>query len=389
MNEKKIVVARVFEDYDGGTPSRFGVFRRLDPNQFETICVFLEKLSDEPNELEEAGYNVFYISDSEVRGLFSGIRAVRKLAAILKENRVDIIHCHKHKPTVIGTLAARLAGVPVVIAQVHGIARTRNWRRKLINMFILKRVAKIIAVGQAVRDDIIATNPCVDPSKVFSEGNSIEYDYYSKPNGSAAAAKAAIGLSPSVFAFGTIGRLVPAKGQRFLIEAFAAVHRAVPNAVLVVTGDGPLKSELTAQAASFGLADSVIFLGKRGDIPQILKALDAFVLSSIGSEGIPRAMLEAMASGIPCIGTNLSGIPEIIPDENFGIKVDPGSAAQLTDAMNRVAGLSADGRQKLVDAGRDRIRKFFSHELLAHKIGLLYSQLHQAAETNPAALKKG
>ncbi|OHB58046.1 MAG: hypothetical protein A2Y07_00765 [Planctomycetes bacterium GWF2_50_10] len=385
MNEKKILIARIFEDFDGGTPSRFGVFKRLDPDRFETICVFLEKLSDEPNELEEAGYNVFYISDSEVRGVFAGIRAVCKLASILKENRVDIIHCHKHKPTVIGTLAAMLADVPVVISQVHGISRTRNWRRKLINMVILKRVAKMIAVGQAVRDDIIATNPCVDPSKVFSEGNSIEYDYYSKPNGSAADAKAAIGLSPSVFAFGTVGRLVPTKGQKFLIEAFATVKKNVPNAVLVIAGDGPLKSALATQAASLYLADSVIFLGKRGDISQVLKAFDAFVMSSI-SEGIPRAMLEAMASGIPCIGTNGSGIPEIIPDDNFGLKVEPANAAQLAHAMIRIAHLSLEQRQKLVNVGRDRIKNCFSHELVAQKLSQLYSQLHQSPNAVP---KKG
>ena len=377
MRDGKIVVARLFDQFDGRTPSRAGVITRLDRRKFETICIFLEKLADSPNYFEDAEYTTYYLADGKVKGLVASLRAVRCLAEILKSTHADILQCHRHKAAVIGTFAAALAKTPAVIAQVHGLGRTRNWRRKMINRLIFRRVAKIITVGQAVRDDVIRTNAGVSPDKVWSEGNSIEYDRFAGVSISKQEANERLQLSADSIVFGTVGRMAKNKGQAYLMRAFAIVKKALPSAQLIFAGDGELRGELEAQARRMDCGESIRFLGYRRDIPQVLRAMDVFVLSSVGSEGIPRAMLEAMAAGIPCVGTDISGIPEILDNGKFGFVVPPWQEDALAEAMIKCARTGEYDRQKNVTAAQERVRCCYTHEIVAGKLEKVYAEVYE------------
>lgn len=374
MKKRKITIARIWPKYKGTYESRAGVIMGLDPGRYRTIFVYLSKNSEKSNFFEEKGYKTFYLSNRQSLRAFNFLVAW-KLANILKSEKVDIIHSHKHRSAVYGTVAAMMAGTPAIIAHVHGLNRTRNLGRKLTNFFLMKRVNKILTVGKAVRDDVLACNPSVPPEKVYSLGNSIDYTRLLRTTITKENAKNLLGLPGGSIVFGTIGRLRPSKGQSYLIDAFSEVKHELPSAQLVIAGDGCFKSELEKQAAKSNESDSVHFLGRRDDIPQILKALDVFVLPSIGSEGLPRALLEAMASGVPCVGTDISGIPEILDGGEFGFLVPPRDSKALAQAMLKAAKMSAQERAGLVERCKQRVIDHYSYEVVIKRLEKIYDEL--------------
>lgn len=370
MKKNKIAIARLLLSYDGGFPSRAGVIMGLNPERFRTLFIHLTKCSEEENFFEKKGYKVFYLYGNKVLNAFR-LSILRKLVKILKEQKVDILHCHRHKPTVYGTIAAMLAGTPVVISHVHGISRTKNFRRKLTNFFIFRKVNKIITVGEAVRTDVLKTNPFVQPDKVVSVGNSIDYERYADVSLTKAQAREKLALPQDSFVFGTVARMAPNKGQIYLIKAFGKVKHTLPSAHLVFVGDGRLENQLERQAAKTA-PNSIHFLGRRDDVPEMLRAMDVYVQPSIGSEGLPKAILEAMAAGVPCVATVIGGIPEIINTADIGYLVPPKDDGALAEAMIKLAKETGEQRKRLVGKAQQRVKNCYTHEVIIRRLEKLY-----------------
>lgn len=370
MKDGKIVVARLWHQYKGGVPSRTPVILGINPQKYQTIFIYLMGNSDEPSYFELKGYKTFYISRKKNLRIFN-LWTIWKLTGVLKQEKVDILHCHLHKASVYGAISARVAGVPVVFSHVHGLNRSKSWQRKLINRLVLRKVNKIFAVGESVRKDVLESNPFLSPEKVVSLGNSIDYGRYNQVEISKQQAKEDIGLKADSFVFGTIGRLTLTKGYSYLIEAFAQLKEQIPSAHLIFVGEGRLQNELEQQAAETPYADSIHFLGPRSDITSILKAIDVFVLSSI-AEGLPRSLLEAMAARVPCIGTKVGGIPEILADGEFGYLVSPKDDDALAEAMTKIANISEQEREKLIKKAWQRVADEYSHETVRKKLENIY-----------------
>jgi len=136
--------------------------------------------------------------------------------------------------------------------------------------------------------------------------------------------------------FGTIGRLVPAKGHSVLIDAFARIAGRLPEADLRIFGYGPLEGEMREQIRRLGMENRIILEGRTRDPARALSSLDIFVFSSV-NEGLPLVILEAMAAGLPIVATRVGGIPEVAPESLFPWYADPGNAEQLADGMLRAA----------------------------------------------------
>ncbi len=376
MKNGKIVVARLWHQYKGGVPSRTPVILGINPQKYQTIFIYLMGNSNEPSYFELKGYKTFYISRKNNLRMFNPW-TVWKLTGVLKQEKVDILHCHLHKASVYGAIAASVAGVPVVFSHVHGLNRSRSWQRKLINRLVLRKVNKIFAVGESVRKDVLESNPFLSPEKVVSLGNSIDYGRYNQVEISKQQAKEDIGLKADSFVFGTIGRLTLTKGYSYLIEAFAQLKEQIPSAHLIFVGEGRLQNELEQQAAETPYADSIHFLGPRSDITSILKAMDVFVLSSV-AEGLPRSLLEAMAAKVPCIGTKVGGIPEILADGEFGYLVSPKDDDALAEAMMKIANISEQEREKLIKKAQQRVADEYSHEIVRKKLEDIYETEYKA-----------
>ena len=343
----------------------------MDKKRFNILFVFLRGDAGQSNLLKEAGYPVMYLSSAKKLGAFR-FSVLAGLVRILKEHRVDVLHCHAHKATVYGAMAAALAGTPAVLAHVHGLGRSRNLRRKLTNLLLFKKIQRIICVADSVKTDVLTSNWCLTAEKVAVLENSVDYDRFAGVLLSKADAKQRLGLPSDAFVSGTIARFGPFKGHSFLISAFKKVKGKVQSAQLILVGEGPFKQDIQQQVAAAGVAGSVHFLGQRDDVPELLRAMDVFVLPSIGSEGMPRVLLEAMVVGVPCIGTSVGGTPELLCNRDIGYVVPPRDADALAEAMITVANTPEQEVKGLIERARVRIRTRFSHDVVAKKLGSIY-----------------
>jgi glycosyltransferase involved in cell wall biosynthesis len=201
-----------------------------------------------------------------------------------------------------------------------------------------------------------------------------------------AQARRAIGMPVGVPLVGSLGRLHPQKGFSDLLTAFAQVRQRVSSVRLFVAGDGELRDDLEAQARSLGIAAAVTFAGVRADVSEILAALDVFVLPSLW-EGMPNAVLEAMAAGLPVVATAVGGTPEVVVDRVTGLLVppqDPGALARAIERLLRDPGL----RRTMGRAGRRRVERHFHIQETVRQVQDLYEALlrDKAGFLNSAAV---
>jgi glycosyltransferase involved in cell wall biosynthesis len=372
MQNGKIVVVWLFQKYEGRSFYATGVMSRLNSPSFSTTAVYLAKLSDAPNPLEESGCRAVYLASKGATKMFNPV-LVWKLAKFLKQNKVDILHCHRHKAALYGILAARIAKTQVIFVHVHGLNRTSNILRRIENHFLFGKVNKVIAISEAVRGDVGASNPTLPSEKVITIKNSIDFEKFADVNIPRQQARQMLGLPEDAFVFGTVGRLVSTKGQSFLIEAFAKVRQSIPKAHLVFAGDGRLESKLKQQAVRLGCLDVITFAGLRNDIPQVLRAFDCFVFPSI-AEGLPGALLEAMAASLPCIASAVGGIPEVLNDKKLGYLVPAKNVDALAVTMLECASKSQQERRLMGQAARDTVEKLYSDEVVVANLEKLYKE---------------
>jgi glycosyltransferase involved in cell wall biosynthesis len=208
---------------------------------------------------------------------------------------------------------------------------------------------------------------------VISVGHGIEFKKFADVDITKAQARELLCVPANAFIFGTVGRLVPTKGQADLIAAFAKVQKVVPKAHLVLVGDGRIEQELKRQAAGLGCQNAITFSGKRTDVPKVLRAFDCFVFPSV-AEGVGCALLEAMAASLPCIGSLVGGIPEILNDKSVGCLVGVHDVDGLAKAMIEYAGMSEQERAMIGKNAQERVRQYYRDEIVLAKLEQVYKE---------------
>lgn len=282
---------------------------------------------------------------------------VAGLIRLIREERIDLVQTTLFYADVIGTLAARLAGVKRIVSweaitQPYGVKRMAAYR------MAAKGYAVSVSVSEAIRDQVQRERH-VPERKTRTIRYGVDDRKFRPVPGESC--RKTLGLSPDQLVFGTVARLTAQKGHRYLLEAMPKTIRECPNAVFVFAGDGPLRKSLESAAVSLGVDRNVRFLGFRKDITRLMAAFDAFVLPSL-FEGLPNAVLEAMACGKPIIATSVDGTPEAVVHGETGWLVPPRDPAALADAILRfcrnrglMKTLGRNGRKRAVQAfGIDR-----------------------------------
>jgi glycosyltransferase involved in cell wall biosynthesis len=319
----------------------------------------------------------------EIPELVRAISPLKDLAALLKlyrfirRGRFDLVHTHTSKAGILGRVAAWLARVPHIVHTPHGHVFAGYYGRSLTTLFVLvERWAatftdRIIGLtDQEIRDHL--ERGIGRPGQFVSIPSGIEVEGFEHARGEPGAVKAALGLLPSARLIGSVGRLEPVKGHRHLLEAFGDLAPRFPDLYLALVGEGELLPELRAVAQRPGLADRVLFLGWRDDVPSLLRAFDLFVFPSL-NEGMGRALAEAMAAGLPIVASRAGGIPEVLGDGGAGLLVEAGSASALARGIETLL-LDPAIRDRLGKAARERARGY-SVEMMLRKLEDLYREL--------------
>lgn len=383
MKDGKKVIARVFSAYDG--PADYYLLDRMkmvDSNKFKTICIFLKKRSDTPNPLEKEGFKCFYVSRQRYFKIFN-IVAIFKLARIFKENKVDVLHCNRHQATMYSVIASIYAKVPIILSHVHGMKRAKKLCRRLFYRIFGRKVFKFMAVSKAVAEDIISTFS-VDESQIIIFDNSIDYDLYANADIDRNAMRHELGVPSDSFTFIAVGRIVPTKGYEYLIDAFAGLRKICSNVHLVIVGDGRTRADIEKQIIMCNLSESVTLTGHRKNVPQILKACDAFVLSSI-REAFGLVILEAMAAGLPVIVTDSGGPSEVVDDQIDGFVVPPANSEKLTEAMLNIRAMPENELKGYVERASKKVRDNYSH----NKLVLLLQEVYSMRDFSVRACHEG
>lgn len=265
-------------------------------------------------------------------------RALRRARALIRAHATDVMHTHNAVAHYQATLATCGLHIARVINTRHSMARNvaghRKWRRR--REWLYRRAVTftdtVALVCQAARDEAVARK-LVPARKASVVPNGIPVDRFHPARREAHERLASLcGVAAHALLVGTVGRLNWAKDQASMIRAFRVVRERRPEAVLVLIGDGELRAGLEQLAATEGVADGVRFLGDRSDVHQLLQGLDLFVLSSV-SEGYSMALLEASATALPIVATDVGGNREIVHDGLTGALVQAGDVAALAAAI--------------------------------------------------------
>ncbi|MDQ6694342.1 MAG: glycosyltransferase [Chloroflexota bacterium] len=352
---------------------------RLDRQRYNvSVCATRSAGNYQPL-LDAAGVPTFI----EERRTRWDLRGWASLAALLRRQKVHVLHTHLFGSNTLGRVLGRLAGVPVLIAHEHGSTIAPHEAR--IDGLLYRLSDRILVPSEASKKLVMQTEG-IPGRRLTVLYNGVDSAGYA-PAGSLYAKERAtvrneFGIDDATVLVGTVGRLSPEKGGvDFLIRAIAHLrHASVSNAApagahvqLMVVGDGPLRPSLAqlSQEADAG----VIFTGTRNDVARLLSAMDIFVLPSL-KEAMPVALLEAMSAGLPAVATEVGGVPEIIRSSDIGLLVRPGDEASLRAVL---ADLVADGarRRALGEAGRTYVVANFSLDSMVHSVEQLYEEIAQ------------
>jgi glycosyltransferase involved in cell wall biosynthesis len=327
-----------------------GLASALDRRRFEpaVASLYAESRGGLEPALRSAGVRLYHLGKR--RGL--DVRMYPRLRRVLRDFRPHILHTHNYvlRYTYPVALAAR---VPAMIHTLHSVAdrevdRAGQW----LNRFAFRRNVRAVAISGEVSASFLRTYG-------FSEAalipNGIALDPYRESAGRRTASRRALGLRSGEFAFLCVARFAVPKDHPTLLEAFSRGPGLRPHTRLLLAGDGALRAQTEELAARLGIQGRVTFLGRRTDLPDVLAAADAAVLSSRW-EGSPLSIMEAMAAGRPVVASAVGGIPELVRNGEDGFLVPPADPAAMADAMCRLcdcaaADLAAMGRAAAERAG--------------------------------------
>ncbi|MBC7250916.1 MAG: glycosyltransferase [Anaerolineae bacterium] len=343
---------------------------RLDHSRYRlTFCLLVERgpdLSAYIAALEDVGVEVVRFP---IRADLDPLLLWR-LVRFLRAAQPDIVHTHLIHGDLYGTLAARLAGVPVVISTKHNDdAFRRRGFYAWLDRALARSQSRIITISHHLKRFYTEVEG-LPADKLVIIHYGLDAGTFLRGTGEGTEMRAELGVPNDAPLVGVVGRLTEQKGHTYLLDAFAVVVQELPTARLLVVGDGELRPALARQVVRLGLQDSVTFAGRREDVPRIMTALDVLVMPSLW-EGFGLVLLEAMAAGKPIVASRVSAIPEIVVDGETGLLVPPRDVKALAAALIELL----RNPQRAVEIGRRgraRLEQEFTVERMVAQTEALY-----------------
>jgi glycosyltransferase involved in cell wall biosynthesis len=291
------------------------------------------------------------------------LRGIWRLWRLIRANRYDAIITFTHDSNILGLPLAWLARVPVRVATHLGVtSNTPRWRELFNSWLVNANMGQVlVAASEKTRENAIAEG--VRPDRIVVIPNGITPPEPKIVD--AGRIRQQVGLNAGDIFLLVVGRLVYEKGHEFLIRAMSIVTRQHPHAKAVICGDGPLKAQLELLISQNALTDQVKLLGSVDDLSEIYSVADIFVLPS-RSEGLPLALLEAMASGLPVIATRVQGVGEVVDDGIHGLLVPLEDPDALGEAITKLVS-DPESRHNMGVAAQLRVMQNYTTERMCER----------------------
>jgi len=288
-----------------------------------------------------------------------------RLARLFRRTRPDIVHTRNAESFYYAFLGAKLAGIKCIIHSEHGRAFNDRPIRFRVQRWFSRHIQALFSVSRQLKGELVARIG-IPEQRIQVLYNGVDLERFG--SGQRAAVRRQLDLRESDIVVGSVGRLVPVKNYELLLKAVAALGRK--DVMMVLVGEGPARAGLEALATSLGMEQQVRFLGHRDDVTSLLSAMDIFVLPSL-NEGMSNTLLEAMASGVASIASDVGGNPEVITHERNGYLFASGDEAALIGQLRTLCS-DAGLRGSLAAAGREHITREFSIQAMIARYEHLY-----------------
>lgn len=314
-------------------------------------------------------------------------KTVGRCANLFRKIQPDVVHTHQIGALTYAGRAARRTGVPVVVHTEHGKHYAQRLRTRWLGRWAGRYADKFCCVSADIADEVRRTR-VVPNAKILVVPNGIDVARFAQTVSAANLEsktdnlKSDLGIPAQAPVIGTIGRLNEVKRQDVLIRGFAKLAARRPDAHLVVVGDGPLRGELEALAASTARAGNIHFVGYQSQPERWLQTMDIFALTS-RSEGMPLSILEAWAAGVPVVASAVGGVPQLIADGHTGLLFESGDESAFRDSLARLLSDRSLGI-RMACAARQRVEFEFSLAAMAQA----YQELYREVFERPAAMEQ-
>ncbi len=338
----------------------------MDRDVFDVEVCCYNHLGCFAEKLQEQGITVTLLQKNQKH---ADLKYPIRLAAFLRKKKPDIVQMHSGS-WVFGVIASRLARVPVTVYTDHGRALVEENVQLIEDRLSAFLGDQIIAVSDALAEylKVVVKLP---PKKIRTVINGLPTRTFA-PRQKSPKLLAEFGIPSGCKVLGTVARLDGVKDQLTMLKAFEIVQHSIPNSRLLIVGDGPLREALSEHIRSNGLEKSALITGERADVPELLNIFDVFLLSSL-SEGTSISVLEAMASGVTPIVTNVGGNPSIVKHRVDGIVVEPKDPAGMASEAVRL--LQDDNlRRQMADSGVAKIREQYGIDKMVRQYVDIYME---------------
>ena len=383
--EDRIKILRIIGRLNVGGPAIHVVnlTAGLDPHRYQSLLVAGSENEAEGSMLDFAlAHGVKPTVIPEIVTAFSLAprdgKALWKLYWLMRKERPHIVHTHTAKAGFLGRLAARMAGVPVVVHTFHGhvlhgyYGPAKNELLRRIEQSLAWSTDRLVTVSEQVKNDLVGYG-IAKAEKISIVPLGFDLDPFLNSQAQQGEFRREMGLSDEHKLVGIVGRIFPIKNHALFLESAARIAAQEPVARFVIVGDGVFRPNLEHQARELGITDRVLFTGWRRDLPRICADLNVLVVSS-DNEGTPVSAIEAMAAGCPVVATRVGGLPDLIEDHKTGRLVPPRDADALACA---VGGLlqSPHTAGELGRNGQEFVRQRFTVRRLLGDMDHLYTEL--------------
>jgi len=340
-----------------------------DGFDIEVLCLY--RTGELAKEVKEIGIPVEVIRIPRKFGMSGYLRVFRALW----ERHPDILHCHLLESCWYGLPAGWFAHIPVRIAHLHNCYWNLRLKLRVFDRLAFQFANAAFGCSEAVlrfyrermwypRSKLHLVYNAVDPRRFTLLPRKLEV-------------RRSLGLQEESLIVTTVASLTPQKGHEYLLKAVPKITASCPEVQFLFVGDGELRDQLKAQARELGIDSRVTFLGKRTDVPEILRASDLFVLPSLW-EGLPIVLIEAGLAGLPVVASRVDGVVEVVEEGRSGLLVPPKDVEALAEGCLQLLLGNPDLRARMGREGQRIALERFSNETAAKRVAELYKDLLKA-----------